>query len=790
VELLWSSDDESVATVSGGVVTAVGNGTVVVTAAVVGAEDVVASVQIVVEQEVSSVVVTPDHAVVVEGTTVQLEAVALDANGHAVDAAEFTWESADETVATVNSSGLVTTVSEGSTTIRAATVGVEGIASVTVVDSDREELEAFFDATDGPNWKVNTNWKSNSPISTWAGVTVNSFGKATELNLPNNNVTGALPAGISDFDELTTLNLDTNSLTGAIPSQLGSLSKLQDLRLGNNNFEGLVPAQLGQLTALTKLGLDGNNELDGELPLQLTNMTSLQHFRAGGTYLCAPGTRSFQDWLDQLTIRELADCDPTEFYLVQAVQQLAAPVPLLEGEEALLRVFVTTETSTTQTIPAVLAVFLHNGTVVDSVFMEPGNQAIPTEIDESNLALSQNIMIAGSIIQPGLEAYLRIDPNVGVDPALGVRKRVPTTGTISIEVDNVPEFELTLIPFKHPNDDSTVVDTVAAMVEDPYGHPLLRDLRTLLPVKDIDAEAYGVVVTDALSADDVLDETDAIRLLDGGSGYYAGLAVSFSDYLGVAWLPGYTMASVLDSDVMGHEWGHNLSLFHAPCGGAPDPDPNYPYGNGIIGVYGYNASTENVVSRFTTDIMGYCTNNWISDYMFKKALNYRHNLAVSGPASTSLPVDGLLVSGRMDAQGRVFLNPAFAVNARPSVPTRDGPWTLTARVGPTTAFSYSFEMDEIPDANAAGFMFMIPTDANSITEISLSGPGGTATLDENTNEPKVIIQDPVTRQVRAILRQDPAEFQPGSYAANLLAEFPNLNVMFSRGLPVQATANR
>ena len=53
------------------------------------------------------------------GASVQLTAVAFDANGHAVAGAEFSWESSDAGVATVDALGLVTGVAEGAATITA-----------------------------------------------------------------------------------------------------------------------------------------------------------------------------------------------------------------------------------------------------------------------------------------------------------------------------------------------------------------------------------------------------------------------------------------------------------------------------------------------------------------------------------------------------------------------------------------------------------------------------------------------------------------------------------------------
>jgi uncharacterized cupredoxin-like copper-binding protein len=67
------------------------------------------------------------------GQTQQLSAQALDQNGTAMPGTHtFTWSSSDETMATVDATGLVTAVFGGTATITATTATVSGTASVTV----------------------------------------------------------------------------------------------------------------------------------------------------------------------------------------------------------------------------------------------------------------------------------------------------------------------------------------------------------------------------------------------------------------------------------------------------------------------------------------------------------------------------------------------------------------------------------------------------------------------------------------------------------------------------------
>ena len=150
------------------------------------------------------------------------------------------------------------------------------------VAGDRAALEALYDATDGANWVSNDNWKTDEPLDQWHGVTTDSDGHVTRLELGDNKLSGTIPAQLGNLTipsqlgnltSLETLVLNRNRLNGMIPSQLGNLTSLEILALWGNELSGAIPSQLGNLTSLEHLVL-GNNELSGAIPSQLGNLTS------------------------------------------------------------------------------------------------------------------------------------------------------------------------------------------------------------------------------------------------------------------------------------------------------------------------------------------------------------------------------------------------------------------------------------------------------------------------------------------------------------------------------------
>lgn len=73
---------------------------------------------------------------------------------------------------------------------------------------------------------------------------------------------------------VTGLDLSGNNLDGTIPADLGNLTSLQSLNLGENNLTGQIPSELGQLSNLVQLWLY-DNDLSGDIPPELGNLNNL-----------------------------------------------------------------------------------------------------------------------------------------------------------------------------------------------------------------------------------------------------------------------------------------------------------------------------------------------------------------------------------------------------------------------------------------------------------------------------------------------------------------------------------
>jgi uncharacterized protein YjdB len=186
----WSSRDPSVATVTNGVVTSIGNGVAWVTAGRDGLQD---STLVRVAQQPVGVAITEGDQSLVEGASRTLHADVLDARGSPITSEIVAWTSSDEAIATVTTDGVVTAVSAGQTRIAAEGGGGRDSVLVTVL----------VPGADLP-------WEGDLVIRTQAdidSVVVGGF----------NRVTGSLTVEGSDLTALSALGIKT--ITGALRIQ-------------------------------------------------------------------------------------------------------------------------------------------------------------------------------------------------------------------------------------------------------------------------------------------------------------------------------------------------------------------------------------------------------------------------------------------------------------------------------------------------------------------------------------------------------------------------------------------
>ena len=129
--ITWASSNTAVATVSSsGVVTAVAAGTATITGTADGVSG--SSAVTVTAAGAANVSVSPSAPTIVVGGTTQLTATVTDANGNPITSPNVTWSSSSPLVALVSSTGLVSALLPGTSTITATSGNASGTSAVTV----------------------------------------------------------------------------------------------------------------------------------------------------------------------------------------------------------------------------------------------------------------------------------------------------------------------------------------------------------------------------------------------------------------------------------------------------------------------------------------------------------------------------------------------------------------------------------------------------------------------------------------------------------------------------------
>jgi len=421
-------------------------------------------------------------------------------------------------------------------------------------------------------------------------------------------------------------------------------------------------------------------------------------------------------------------------YLTQSVQTYDGAVPLVKGRDGYLRVFVTANEVNTAA-PAVRVTFYSGGSPVQTLTINAPGITTPLSPNESSLSSTWNVPVPKSLIQPGLSILAEVDPDNTVTESNEGDNTFPASGTpLPLDVHNSPTFSVRFVPVTVAGRTGGVTSGNAAQ--------FLTDAMKMHPLATIDADLRAAYVSTAPALDagnqstwtQVLSEIATLQDADNSSRYYFG--VVNPDYTsGIAGV-GYVGAPVAlgwdklpsASEVAAHEWGHNWGRQHSPCGGAANPDPNYPYANGTIGAYGLDVATVTLKPPTFTDVMGYCNNIWISPYTYEGVLSFREANPDITTALSQAMQPCLLVWGRIE-NGQPVLEPAFEVVTRPRLPSHAGDYSVEGRAADgSRIFSLPFTPTQVADVpgEASQFSFAIPLASSRIAQLSslrLAGRG-------------------------------------------------------------------
>jgi hypothetical protein len=356
--------------------------------------------------------------------------------------------------------------------------------------------------------------------------------------------------------------------------------------------------------------------------------------------LCAGGTLGedgCEGLAQNLTLEQLAVYQGVKVPIMEGNAEVAVAernTSVVAGREAVFRIFVTVGDGwSSRSLSARL--FVENGEVVDSYYSK---QTIGADSSDENPSSTFHVLLPKDKLTEQTRYAVEV-VECGVGSGGVGSPRFPATDGIALGARNTGSLKVHLLPVQS---NGRAPDTSTA------GLAEYEDLiMAMYPITGVEftvgeSVAHGYPI----NWEALLDQVRSIREGDGAPDdvYYYGLLKptdTFQEFCsegctaGLGYVPydedpdgadyraaiGIGWSDASSAETMAHEIGHNHGREHSPCGGPDSPDPNYPYDNAAIGVWGYDSRSDSLLAPFEhSDIMSYCSDQWISDYTYDAIL--------------------------------------------------------------------------------------------------------------------------------------------------------------------------
>lgn len=339
-----------------------------------------------------------------------------------------------------------------------------------------------------------------------------------------------------------------------------------------------------------------------------------------------------------LSITEVAAYQAVKIPLSSGSNQIppsSRVADIVEDRDTLFRVFIRPESGWAQSEVSARVTVTNDGN--DDQYFEKKRITQSSSDDNADSTFQINVP-ADKIKSDTLYSVELVACSQTTDDSSAIL-RFPASGTAALSPVRTGVLKVHFIPFSYngftPDTSETVLAIYRKTLEAMY--PITRAEFTVGEQVSLTARGFSGPVSST-----TLDQLRYLRQSNNPASdiYYFGLIkpdenleayCGFACTLGISYVAdvrdaglrvalGAAFADVATSMTIAHELGHSHGREHAPC--APGNvisgvDPNYPYPDGLIGVWGYSALTSDFVDPTKHwDIMGYCNPYWISDYTY------------------------------------------------------------------------------------------------------------------------------------------------------------------------------
>ena len=340
-----------------------------------------------------------------------------------------------------------------------------------------------------------------------------------------------------------------------------------------------------------------------------------------------------------LTLAQIAVYQTVKVPIMTAGSEVAAAsrnASVVQGRETMFRAFVTTGSGWTSRDLSARLVLTPAGGTATTYFSKKTITTSSTDADQTN---SFQIYVPASDMAASIRYSLQV-VECGTTTGTPGAAIFPTTGDIDLGVKNTGGLKVTIIPIQF----GTLLPDTSTTGLSGY----VSEMTAMYPINAI-TFTVGTTLTavDPIDWSGMLDQVRAQRTADKpsadtyyfglvkpaatlrtycGSGCTTGIGFVVTSATGTSSASGRAAVGVAFGDAasystMAHEIGHNHGRNHVNCvtggGTITGIDTSYPYPTNTLGSWGYDARTKALIDPSkSTDIMSYCSNQWMSDYTY------------------------------------------------------------------------------------------------------------------------------------------------------------------------------
>jgi hypothetical protein len=418
----------------------------------------------------------------------------------------------------------------------------------------------------------------------------------------------------------------------------------------------------------------------------------------------------------------------------QAIQNPSNTVPLVAGRPTVIRIYAHNNSDAPITNVYVSLSASRDGAPLPGSPLVIGPASVPVNWSKEDIQSTFNASLPSAWLSGSVNLQITLDSrNTVVE-----RNETNNTLATTLNFNPVPTLNIKAVPIEY-------IDFSGLTFPAASTNYIAPDLMKMYPLSGVNvsnrqaiSSSENLHTTSGWSA--LLNRLTTLKRTDGAPEWqvYYGVVPVENQYgqtwfnggtAGIGWIGLFVSLGLADSSDFGinggyiaaHEIGHNLGRDHAPCG--VSGDRNYPYPNGSIGQYGLNINRMQVLSPLTySDIMGYCSKQWISDYTYNAMFSVLRGLPTTGLQTSS----GILIRAYLEDNDEIALDSTYALPGFLDAPSLGSDYSVQFIDSSGQIVSqYPVEVlrAEEPGIQIRSIISLVPAPKGPITDIRIAYKG-------------------------------------------------------------------